>query len=244
MFILVYGSDGTGKSVQCKNVAEAQESAEHWSFATKNRKLYQTSGVPSIELLKFNADSTVNPYNTIDAFHDKVAETVKSNTPNLIVIDEITLLRKWAQPVVIEEINKSRRAYQKPPITKIGENNYAAWARVNDIVYGKLELLANWSEMHDATVIAITSIVEERRMSVDAESGETKSVTTGSWVVDAKENVRKLADVRIKLEKDGRNGRGYYMIFEKTQEWMSEGKESVKAGKDALLTELMMRGVL
>lgn len=244
MFILVYGADGTGKSVQCKSIAEASESAEHWSFATKNRRLYQNSGVPSVELLAFNKDSTINPYNTIDAFHDKVTATVASNSVKLIVIDEITLLRKWAQPVVIEEINRVRRGRQEAPITKIGENNYAAWARVNEIVYGKIELLANWSEMNDAIVIAITSIVEERRMVVDEESGKSKSVGTGTMVVDAKENIRKLADVRVKLEKDGRYGKGHFAIFEKTQDWMTEGKDTVKVGKDGLLIELTTRGVL
>lgn len=244
MFILVYGADGTGKSVQCKSIAEAAENAEHWSFATKNRRLYADSGIVSIELLRFNQDSTINPYQTIDAFHDKVDVTVKSGAAPLIIIDEITLLRKWAQPVVIEEINKTRRAYQKSPITKIGENNYAAWARVNDIVYGRLELLANWSEINNAIVIAITSITEQRRAVVDSETGESKSVTTGEWVVDAKENVRKLADVRVKLEKDGRNGRGYYAMFEKTQDWMKEGKDAVKVDKAGLLTELTVRGVL
>lgn len=243
MFILVYGSDGTGKSVQCKSIAESQESAEHWSFATKNRRLYLDATVPSSELLRFNKDSTINPYQTIDAFHDKVTETVSSD-PKLIIIDEITLLRKWAQPVVIEEINKARRAYQKPPITKIGESNYAAWARVNDIVYGKLELLANWSEISGGIVVAITSITENRRSVVDAETGESKSVTTGEWVADAKLNIRKLADVMVKLEKDGRAGKGYYAHFEKTQDWMTEGKDVVKVDKCGLMTELSMRGIL
>lgn len=244
MFILVYGSDGSGKSVQCKNILEAQENSQHWSFATKNRRLYADSGVVSTELLRFNADSTINPYQTIDAFHDQVNKTVKENTAKLVVIDEITMLRSWAQPVVIENINKQRRAYNKSPITKIGENNFGAWAEVNNIVYGRLELLANWSELNDAIVIAITSIKENRRMTQDAESGETKSVPTGEWVVDAKENVRKLADVRVKLEKDGGRGRGYFAIFEKCQDWMAEGKDAVKVGKDGLMTELLLRGVL
>ena len=244
MFILVYGTDGVGKSVQVKSIAESHAGpAEHWSFATKNRRLYKDSTVPSTELLRFNPDSTVNPYNTIDAFTDKVQETVHSDT-KLVVIDEITLLRKWAQPVVIEEINKVRRGYGKNPITKIGENNYAAWEQVNKIVYGQLELLANWSEINDAMVIAITSVVEERRSVVDAESGESKSVTTGNWVVDAKLNIMKLADVRVKLEKDGKNGRGYYATFEKCQDWMTPGKDSVKVDKDGLMMELTTRGVL
>lgn len=244
MFILVYGADGTGKSVQCKTIAESIDLSEHWSFATKNRKLYKDSGVISDELLRFNSDSTINPYQTIDAFHDKVGQTVKENTKKLVVIDEITLLRKWAQPVVIEGINKQRRMKQEPPITKIGENNYAAWAEVNNIVYGRLELLANWSEVNDAIVIAITSITEERRMVVDEETGKSKSIATGHFIVDAKENVRKLADVRVKLEKDGRSGKGYAAVFEKTQDWMIEGKDVVKVGKDGLLTELVMRGVI
>jgi type II secretory pathway component PulC len=118
---------------------------------------------------------------------------------------------------------------------------------VNKLVYGRLELLANWSEITGAIVIAITSIVEQRRMVVDAESGESKSIGTGEMVVDAKENVRKLADIRVKLEKDGRNGKGYYAVFEKTQDWMlpgKDGKDAVKVGKDGLLTELIARGVI
>jgi len=240
--ILVYGSDGTGKSVQCKSIAEYADNPEHWSFATKNRRLYEESGVPSVELLRFNLDATINPYRTMDMWTEKILETVKSDK-DLIVIDEITLLRQWAQPVVIEEVNKERRSKQKPPITKIGENNASAWAAVNKLVYGRLEILANWAEINKRTVVAITSMIEERRMSVDSD-GEAKSVTTGRWVADAKLNILKLADVRIKLEKDGSRGKGYYAFFEKTQEWMAPGDEVIKVGKDGVLTELMKRGVL
>lgn len=243
MFILVYGADGSGKSVQCKNIAEAQENSQHWSFATKNRRLYAESGVISTELLRFNLDSTINPYQTIDAFHDIVDKTVKENAAKLVVIDEITLLRKWAQPIVLEEINKVRRGKGQMPITKIGKDNAAAWARVNDIVYGRLEHLANWCEINDALVVAITAITEERRMVINSD-GEASSETTGNWIADAKNNVRKLADVIVRLEKDGKNGRGYYAIIEKQQDWMAEGKDAVKVGKDGLLTEMMMRGVL
>jgi hypothetical protein len=243
MFILIYGADGSGKSVQAKNIAEAQENSQHWSFATKNRRLYAESGVISTELLRFNADSTINPYQTIDAFHDIVDKTVKENTAKLVVIDEITLLRKWAQPVVLEEINKVRRGKGQNPITKIGKDNAAAWARVNDLVYGRLEHLANWCEINDALVVAITAITEERRMVINSD-GEASSETTGNWIADAKNNIRKLADVIVRLEKDGKNGRGYYAIIEKQQDWMAEGKDAVKVGKDGLLTEMMMRGVL
>lgn len=240
--ILVYGSDGTGKSVQCKSIAEYADNPEHWSFATKNRRLYEESGVPSVELLRFNLDATINPYQTMDVWTEKILETVKSDK-DLIVIDEITLLRQWAQPVVIEEVNKERRSKQKPPITKIGENNASAWAAVNKLVYGRLEILANWAEINKRTVVAITSMIEERRMSVDSD-GEAKSVTTGRWVADAKLNILKLADVRIRLEKDGSRGKGYWMITEKTQDWMIKRPEAAKIDRDGVLQELLQMGVL
>lgn len=245
-FILIYGADGSGKSVQCKGIAEMRDNPEHWSFAVKNRRLYQDSGIPSIELLKFNEDSTINPYQTIDNFRNQTTKTTKEGIVDTIIIDEITLLRSWAQPVVIEEINKVRRGNQKLPITKIGENNLAGWARVNQIVYGELERVANWAEIHDAIVIAITAMTEKRR-TVSGEDGETRSITTGEFVVDAKENIRKLADIRVRLERDGKNGRGYYMTFEKTQDWMKDGKDGkdvVKAEKNGLYSELVSRGVI
>ena len=243
MFILVYGADGTGKSVQCKSVAELTEPSLHLSFAVKNRKLYESSTVPSVELLSFNADSTINPYKTIDNFHDQVTKLIKENTAKLVVIDEITLLRHWAQPVVIEELNRSRRAYNKTPLTKIGEDNFAAWGRVNDLVYGELERLATWSVINDATIIAITSITEQRRLVV-GEDNKAHSQTTGEWICDAKINIRKLADVIIRLEKNGNKGRGYYAFFEKMQDWMTEGEESVKVDKIGLATEFMKRGIM
>lgn len=243
MFVLVYGSDGTGKSVQAKSIAESSELPEHWSFAVKNRKLYETSGVPSVELLSFNPDSTINPYKTIDNFHDQVTKVIKENTAKLVVIDEITLLRHWAQPVVIEELNRARRAYNKPLLTKIGEDNAAAWGRVNDLVYGELERLATWSVINDATIIAITSITEKRKLTTDDE-GKQHSQTTGEWVCDAKINIRKLADVIVRLEKDGSKGKGYFAFIEKTQNWMLPGSDFVKIGKDGLILEFLTRGVM
>jgi broad-specificity NMP kinase len=241
--ILVYGSDGTGKSIQCKSIAEMAESAIVLSFATKNRKLYETSGVECIECLKFNDDANVNPYKTMDEFQNQCNKIIKENVVKLVVIDEITLLRKWAQYVILEEENRKRRGTDKPLLTKIGKDNAAAWGRVNDIVYGALERLANWAVINDVTIIAITSLVEERKL-VTKSDGETTSETTGKFVVDAKENVRKLADVRVKLEKDGSKGKGYYVIWEKSQDWMKEGPDACKVDKQGLMTELMKRGVL
>lgn len=243
MIILLYGPDGSGKSIQAKAIAEFGDNSEHLSFAVKNRKLYALSGCPSTELLSFTDDSAVNPYKTMDNFRAKVMKIIKENAAKLIVIDEITLLRKWAQPVVLEELNRYRRAKNETPLTRIGENNYAAWAKVNDLVYGELERLATWAEINDSTIVAITAIAEERQL-VTGDDNKQHSVTTGRWICDAKNNIRKLADVIIRLEKDGNKGRGYYAYIEKQQGWMGEGKDFVKVDKNGLLTELISRGII
>ena len=240
--ILIYGSDGTGKSIQCKAIAEMSDSAIVLSFATKNRKLYESSGVECIELLRFNDDANVNPYKTMDEFQKQCDRIVKENAVKLVVIDEITLLRKWAQALVLEEENRKRRGTDKPMLTKIGKDNFAAWGRVNEIVYGALERLANWAVISGATIIAITAVTEERRM-VTKSDGETSSEVTGKMIVDAKENIRKLADVRVKLEKDGSKGRGYYAIYEKSQAWMNEGPDYIKLDKIGLCSDLITRGL-
>jgi broad-specificity NMP kinase len=243
MFILVFGDDGVGKSIQCQKIAAMDDCATHLSFAVKNRRLYRDSGIISNEILRFNEDSTINPYKTIDAYHDAVNQVIKENVSKVVILDEITFLRTWAQPVVLEELNRSRKASGKPILTKIGEQNLAAWARVNQIVYAELERLANWAEINESTVIAITSISEKRR-TVQDDNGETHSVQTGEIIANAKENIRKLADIRIRIEKDGKHGKGYYAIFEKYQAWMNEGTDVLKVGQDGILNELVLRGVL
>lgn len=243
MFILLYGADGSGKSVQAKSIAESNESPLHLSFAVKNRRLYLGSSCPSTELLAFYEDSNINPYKTMDNFHDAVSKIIKENVVKLVVIDEITLLRKFAQPVVLEEINKVRRSYQKPPLTKIGRDNLAAWGRVNELVYGELERLATWAEINNGMILAITAITEERRLVTNNE-GELVSEATGRWVCDAKNNVRKLSDVIVRLECDGSKGKGYYAFIEKQQNWMLEGKDYVKVDKSGVMTEFITRGVI
>ena len=161
------------------------------------------------------------------------------------MIDEITLLRKWAQPVVLEDLNRSRRGTDKPLLTKIGENNYAAWEQVNKIVYGELERLANWAVINGATIIAITSMVEKRKLILDDYDGKNKSVTTGEWIIDARINVRKLADLIIRVEKDGSKGKGYYAFIEKKQNWMkdrADAKDFLKIDKNGLMNELVSLG--
>jgi len=238
-FVLLYGSDGAGKSVQAKSIAELRDNPEHWSFAVKNRRLYKDSGIPSIELLKFNDDMSVNPYQTIDNFQARVNKCIKESVLDCVIIDEMTQLRTWAQPCALEWFN---RTYQTKN-TKIGENNALAWEYVNKLTYVQLERLSVWAELNDALVVAITAL-DDVRVERTGDDNKPHSVKTGQTVALAKPNVMKLADIKVRLERDGAKGKGYYMIFDKEQGWMTAGKDFVKAEKNGLYTELVSRGVI
>ena len=240
-FILLCGEDGTGKSVQAKSIAEYSEGSLHLSFAVKNRKLYKNSTVESIECLRFNSDSSINPYTTIDTFHSMVGKIIKENIPRLVVIDEITYMRTWAQPCAIEWFNRTYAKDRK--ISKIGQENMLAWEYVNKITYGELERLVTWAEISDCNLIAITNLIDVRELEL-GDDGKKHSLATGAKVVNAKDNLRKLSDVRVRFEKDGKHGKGYYAIYEKTQDWMGGGEDAVKVDKTGLLTEFLTRGVV
>jgi hypothetical protein len=175
----------------------------------------------------------------MDAFHNVVERIIKENASKCIVIDEITLLRTFAQPCAIEWWNRS---YQSK-ISKIGENNALAWEYVNKITFGELDKLNNWAVINDATVIAITSLADVRIME-RGDDGKMHSIATGQTVVNAKDNVRKIADVRVRLEKDGKFGRGYYAIYEKLQDWMDAEPDHLKIEKNGLLEDFSKRGVI
>lgn len=238
-FILLCGEDGTGKSVQAKSIAEYSDGSLHLSFAVKNRKLYKGSPVESIECLRFKPDSSINPYTTIDTLHAMVEKIITENVPRTIILDEITYFRTWAQPCAIEWFN---RTYQKN-ITKIGQENMLAWEYVNKITYGELERLVTWSEINECNLIAITNLTDVRVLEV-GDDGKKHSLVTGAKVVNAKDNIRKLADVRVRFERDGKHGKGYKAIYEKTQDWMAEGEDVIPVDKTGLLMDFLARGVV
>ena len=237
MFLLIYGDDGTGKSTQCLEIANANpESSEYWSFAIKNRRLSKiypdiqshelltVVTKPSGKLKLFEAD----PYKTIDDFHKKVTEIISSEVPpKVLVIDDISQLREWATPVVIEMVNRTR----SKKITAIGKDDLDAWTKVNNLTYDYLETLANWGEITETLIIAIGRMKD---LYVDNEyRGSTPAV---------KRNLMYLADVRIKLERG--NDRKYYAVFDKVQKGMGETGSKIPLEDGGLMLELITRGIV
>lgn len=241
MFVLIYGDDGTGKSVQAMKIAEMKDNPLHVSMAVKNRDLYKDGVVTSEEILVFGNDMSINPYETIDNFHKIVDRIIKENVVDMVVIDEISLLRTWAQACTLEWWNRSYSS----KITKIGENNALAWEHVNKITYGYIERLTTWAALNNVVVVAITSLRDVRILE-KGDDGKSHSVATGQTTVNAKDNVKKLSDIRVRLEKDGKHGKGYYATFEKYTDKQHSPieKDVIKVERDGILQELILRGVM
>jgi len=231
-FILIFGDDGCGKSIQARSIAEVMEEPIHLSFAVKNRDLYKDSVIESKELVILNEDYEVNPYKTMDAFHAEVRRIVKDNINKCVVIDEVTYFRAWGQPVSLEWYNHKFNKNSD----KIGKDNLLAWAYLNSITYGKLTTLANWAASNNAILIAISSLKE---IYLDGEG-------TGRFECSSTRDERKLSDIRVRLEKNGAAGKGYFATFEKYQDnhHSPDNIDTKKIDKDGLLKELIARCVI
>ena len=151
-----------------------------------------------------------------------------------VVIDGISDISRWAEKVVIREIQKKH-----PDQKVIGKENLAGWAARNNLACMPIERLAAWAEVAGANVFFTTLMTPEYLN--NAKSG---------YKVDIHDRIRdKACDVRICLTKDGR---GYIARFEKEPKWSNKGdytgdgkrKDEVLIGEGGLFAELCKRGLL
>jgi hypothetical protein len=87
-----------------------------------------------------------------------------------------------------------------------------------------------WAELQDRNVF-VTSLMTDEYL------GEKKV----GRCVDAKDRLRKTADIRVQLTNDGR---GHLARFEKMPGWATEGAMEMAIGKGGLAVEFVKRGVL
>jgi hypothetical protein len=232
---LIYGADATGKSLHCKSFCETSDSALYISLEAKNRKLLQDVPFDVIEALEiekapsYKTDSIAS----YDKFGEIIESVLNGKSPldakpkvyDTIVIDGISDIPRWAEKVVLKEIQKKH-----PDQKVIGKDNLAGWSARNNLSHMPLERLATWAVETNSSVY-MTSLI------TDDYVGEKKV----GLVVDAKLRLRKLADVRVWLTADGR---GYLAKFEKVPNWANDGESSVKVVKGGLVAEFGKRGLL
>lgn len=223
---LIYGNDAVGKSVQLKNICAASENPYYLSLEIKNRKLLEGVEFAHKELLAFTPEYKVDSIATFNAI-GRVIEAILSSkeTFDTIVIDGISDLPRYAEKVVIAELQK-----KNPSRKVIGADDKQAWATRNNLAHLPLEKLANWAEIK-GTRVFMTSLM------TDEYFGEKKV----GRCVDAKDRLRKISDVRTMLTKDNR---GYIAKFEKVPEWAVEGPAEVVVDKSGLLVQFATRGLL
>lgn len=225
-FFLIYGDDAVGKSIQLKNICLASENPYYLSLEVKNRKLLADVDFAHKELLNIQPDYKVDAIGTYNAI-GRIIEAILNSKEKFdtIVLDGISDIPRYAEKVVIAELQK-----KEPGRKVIGPTDMQSWSVRNNLAHLPLERLANWAE-DKGTRVFMTSLM------ADEYFGEKKV----GRCVDAKDRLRKLADVRVKLTKDNR---GYIAKFEKVPNWATEGLPEVVVDKQGLLVQFSMRGLL
>jgi hypothetical protein len=202
------------------------ESALYVSLEVKNRKLLRNASFDHEEILVFDKTNKIACIETFNSLGKIIEKIMNENKYSTVVFDGIYDIPRWAEKVVIQEIQKKH-----PGQTTIGENNLAGWAARNTLSYLPMERMSVWAEDHNCDVFITTLMTDEY-------VGQKKIGRTA----DAKGRLKKTADARVHMVKDNR---GYVARFEKTPGWAKEGDmEVLLKGKDALAMEFMKRGLL
>lgn len=180
---------------------------------------------PSFEVYpvaSFNAMGKV-----IERILNNLGPDGKKKVYKTVVVDGVHKISKWAESVVIEELNK-----KWPGTTAIGKENLAAWAARNNLTCMPFERLATWSEVNGCNVFFTTLMKGEY----------LNNVKTG-YKIDIQDRIKEVAcDTRIYLSRDGR---GYTAKFEKIPpQIVWEGPEEITIQKNALYVELAKREML
>lgn len=224
-FFLIYGNDATGKSVHCKAICDMAESAVYVMLEMKDTRLLEGSGFDVIKPLVLTDEYKIDPIPTFNKVGEAIQKIVKENKYEVVVIDGISDFPRWAEKVVIQQLQK-----KNPDQKVIGEKNLAGWAARNNLAALPVEKLAMWAEVNNRKVFATTLMTDEY-------IGEKKVGRT----LDAKDRVRKAADVRVMLTHDGR---GRLAKFEKVPGWSIKGEPEIAIKNGELGIELMKRGLL
>ena len=225
---LIYGNDSVGKSVQCRSICEANsDDAIYVSLELKNRKLLRDTPFEIFEALALAPAPKyeIDYLSTYDRIGKAVENILTSNKYKTVVIDGISDFPKYAEKVVIKELQK-----KNPSLKVIGKENLQAWAARNNLAHMPLERLSAWAVVTDANVY-LTSLMTDEYV------GETRVGRT----VDAKDRLRKLCDVRVMLTNDGR---GRLATFDKLPDWAEHRDDTVKVDKMGLLKEFGLRGLM
>lgn len=180
---------------------------------------------PSFEIQPIPTFNTVGK--TVERILNGLGPDGKPKKYKTVIIDGISRLSRWAEQVIIAELNK-----KWPGTTAIGKENLAAWSARNNLTCLPLERLATWSELNGANVFFTTL------MTGDYIDGVMKG-----YKIDCQPRIIEIAcDTRICFMKDGR---GYIARFEKIPPHVVwEGKDEIALPRGTLFMEMAKRGML
>jgi hypothetical protein len=230
--ILTSGEAGNGKSTQHVEICKyAPEPSIYLCMEVKDKKLLQTSGIKTVQIIQYDKDFQEEPIDTVAMLEKTIREIIHENKYKVVVLDGISDIRRFAQKEWIFKDNMLRAKEGKPARTMISGENKGAWAAINQRVMGILEPLINWSNIM-GTHVFFTAQMKDAYLN-DKKVG--RQIAAGDWIefdVDVK--------VRLYL-----NSEGIYMAkFEKTPGWAIVKDIDVPVSKGGYIGLLAERGLL
>lgn len=231
--ILVNGEAGVGKSTQhtaiCKYSKEG--SSIYLCMEVKDDKLLKWAGVNATHIIQYNEFYEEDGVKTLARLEEEIRKVIKEDKYQLVILDGISDIRKFAQKEWIEKDNLIRIANGKAPRNGISGENKSAWAAINQRVMGILEPLINWSNIKKTNVF-FTAQMKDSYLN-DAKVG--RQIAAGDWIYFD-------VDVMCQLY---RTTEGVFMAkFTKLPGWAKVCDEDVPVMKEGLFGLLAEREIL
>ena len=230
--ILTYGEAGNGKSTQYAAVAKySGKRSIYLCMEVKDDKLLQWMNVPYAQIIQYNDMYEEDGIATLTRLESEIRKIIRDNQYDLVILDGISDIRKFAQKEWIFRDNLIRAKDGKGPRSGISGENKGAWAAINQRVMGILEPLINWSNIKKTTVM-FTAQMKDSYMN-DQKVG--RQIAAGDWIEFD-------VDVKCKLY---RTEDGTYMAhFTKVPGWATALDEDVVVAKEGYYGLLLARGII
>lgn len=231
---LTSGEPGVGKSTQHTALCKYSEDGKsiYLCMEVKDDKLLKMNGINAINIIQYDEFYEEDGIKTLHVLITEIRKIIRENKYNVVILDGISDIRRFAMKEWIEKDNQIRISQGKPARTGISGENKAAWAAINQRVMGILEPLINWSNIRHTNVF-FTAQMKDMYVN-DTKVGRQIAVA-GDWIE---------FDVDVKCYLF-RNDAGVFMArFSKLPGWAKVCDEEVPVAKEGLFGLLAERELL
>lgn len=231
--ILTSGEAGVGKSTQHTALCKFSDdgSSVYLCMEIKDDKLLKWSGINAVPIIQYNEMYEEDGIKTLTVLENEIRKIIRDNKYNIVVLDGISDIRRFAMKEWIVMDNIMRVNQGKAPRSGISGENKSAWAAINQRVVGILEPLINWSNIKRTNVF-FTAQMKDAYMN-DTKVGRT--IAAGDWID---------FDVDVKCHLFRSDDGTYMARFTKMPGWAKICEDEVPVAKEGLFGLLAERELL